>query len=482
MLEYSDYRNITIPDGETVFVLEKNRTKKKPLYVSLYEQMKSLIVEGKYEEGQKLPSKRKLAQSLKISALTVDAAYQQLIAEGYVYSVEKSGFFVSKRVELILRTKDKKKIEVKNEQIDKNPFLYQFKTNVVDTSLFPNATWAKLSREVLSENHHEMLNVTHTQGMESLRKEIAKYLELYRGVKVELNQIVIGSGSSSLIGIIIELLGREKHYAMEDPGYSKVYHLFKGNDVDLSLIPLDESGISISDLSESKAEIVHITPSHQFPSGIVMPIQRRNELLNWAAMSDQRYIIEDDYDSEFRFQGKPIPALQGLDQNDKVIYMNTFTKTLAPSFRMSYIVLPKKLLSIYKQLSSYHGCTVPNFEQHILYKFMNGGYFERHLNRMKNQYREKIEMIINILKQYPEIHLKGYETGLHFLMEVDMGLSEEELVQNAFKNKISVTGLNEYIKNTQLKQHVPTLVIGYSGIPIEEVGKAINLLIESWGL
>jgi len=482
MLKYSDYGNITIPDGEIMFILEKSKEKKKPLYVSLYEQMKHLIAEGKYEEGQKLPSKRKLGQSLKVSALTVDAAYQQLIAEGYVYSVEKSGFFVSKRVELIQKTTKEQMIVMKSEQKDIESFLYQFQTNVVDTSLFPNATWAKLSREVLSENRHEMLNMTHTQGMEPLRREIAKYLELYRGVKVELNQIVIGSGSSSLIGIIIELLGRTRCYAMEDPGYSKVYHLFKGNDVNLSLIPLDEYGISIFNLIESKAEIVHITPSHQFPSGIVMPIQRRHELLNWAALSDNRYIIEDDYDSEFRFQGKPIPALQGLDSNDKVIYMNTFTKTLAPSFRMSYIVLPKKLLPKYQQLSSYHGCTVPNFEQYILYKFMNGGYFERHLNRMKNQYREKIEIILNTIKPYPEIQLKGYETGLHFLMEVRTDLSEGELVQKALRNKISVTGLSTYIRNPQVNHQIPTLVIGYSGIPTKEVGQAVELLISSWEL
>jgi GntR family transcriptional regulator / MocR family aminotransferase len=459
----------------------EKREPKKPLYVSLYEQMKALIVEGKYDEHQKLPSKRKLGQSLKVSPLTVDAAYQQLIAEGYVYSIEKSGFFVSKRVELVVGTGKRSQIEQKIEEYPKEKFLYEFKTNVVDTSLFPNATWAKLSREVLSENHHEMLNITHVQGMEPLRREISKYLELYRGIKVDVDQIVIGSGSSSLIGIIIEILGRSKHYAMEDPGYSKVYHLFKGNDVELSLIPLDESGISIDHLNLIHPDIVHITPSHQFPSGIVMPIQRRNELLNWANLSQERYIIEDDYDSEFRFQGKPIPALQGLDQNDKVIYMNTFTKTLAPSFRMSYIVLPKKLLNKYKQISFYHGCTVPNFEQHILYKFMNGGYFERHLNRMKNQYREKIEIILNIIKSYPMIHLKGYETGLHFLMEVRTNLSESELVQKALKNKISVTGLSAYIRNQQVNYPIPTLVIGYSGIPTSKVGIAIEMLILSWG-
>jgi GntR family transcriptional regulator / MocR family aminotransferase len=451
---------------------------KKPIYVELYEQFKSMIVEGKYDENQKLPSKRKLSAELKISPLTVEAAYQQLIAEGYVYSVEKSGYFVSKRVEVVLSAKESKLNILYTKKEKKDDYLYEFNTNVVDTSLFPNATWAKLSREVLSENHHEMLNITHPEGMEELRFEIARYLELYRGMHVDPSQIIIGSGSSSLIGLLVEILGRKEYYAMENPGYSKIYHLFKGNDVHLSLIGLDEMGICVDELIESNANIVHITPSHQFPTGVVMPIQRRNELLNWANKKDNRFIIEDDYDSEFRFQGKPIPALQGLDYNDKVIYMNTFTKTLAPSFRMGYMVLPRQLLSIYHKIKGYHGCTVPNFEQYIMYKFMKGGYFERHVNRMKNHYRQKIELIMKIAEKYPKIKIKGYESGLHFLMEVDSNSKEEDMVSNAKKNKIRVSGLASYLQENSISLN-KALVIGYSGIEIEKLDQAINLLIYS---
>ncbi|PKK99086.1 MAG: GntR family transcriptional regulator [Tenericutes bacterium HGW-Tenericutes-2] len=451
---------------------------KKPIYVELYEQFKKMIVEGKYEENQKLPSKRKLSADLKISPLTVEAAYQQLIAEGYVYAIEKSGYFVSKRVEVILGSKEST-INLEKKEVEEKPkYLYEFNTNVVDTSLFPNATWAKLSREVLSENHHEMLNITNPEGMVELRREIARYLDLYRGMQVDPVQIIIGSGSSSLIGLLVEIIGRKSHYAMENPGYSKIYHLFRGNDVHLSLIDLDEMGIDINHLISSNANIVHITPSHQFPTGIVMPIQRRNELLNWANEKDNRFIIEDDYDSEFRFQGKPIPALQGLDYNEKVIYMNTFTKTLAPSFRMGYMVLPRKLLTIYNQIKGYHGCTVPNFEQYIMYKFMKGGYFERHVNRMKNYYRQKIELIMKIVEKYPKIRMKGYESGLHFLMEIDSKLSEGDMIQIAMNNKIRVSGLSNYIQgdSTILNK---SLVIGYSGIELEKLNHAMNLLIQS---
>lgn len=453
-----------------------SQKKSEPIYVSLYRHIKKMIEENKYIEGQKLPSKRKLAEQLKISPLTVEASYQQLIAEGYVYAIEKKGYYISHKIELVETFKKKsiyKPEEVKPEKV----YRYQFKTNVVDTSLFPNHTWAKLSREVLSENHHEMLNITHPQGVLMLRKEIAKFLELYRGMTVDENQIIIGSGSSSLISLLIELLGRNKHYAIENPGYSKNYDLYQGNDVKLSLIPLDESGIKINDLISSHAEIVHITPSHQFPMGVVMPIQRRIELLNWSNRLVGRYIIEDDYDSEFRFQGKPIPALQGFYENDHVIYMNTFAKTLAPSFRMSYMVLPKTLLSRYHKIASYHGCTVPNFEQFIMYKFMHGGYFERHINRMRNQYRQKLELILKLTANYSYIKLKGYEAGLHFLMEIDTNDSEELIIKKLENQDILVTGLSVYNRDMNMKYEKPTLVLGYSGIKLDEIEESMMALI-----
>lgn len=450
----------------------------KPLYVSLYEQFKSMIQDGKYGEHQKLPSKRKLASSLKISPLTVDAAYQQLIVEGYVYAVEKSGYFVAKRVELL-----KKKSTVATNQLsepirEQTTYRYALKTNVVDTTLFPNATWAKLAREVLSENHHEMLNDLDPQGLIRLRREIARYVELYRGMKVHENQIVIGSGSTSLIGILVELLGRHKQYAIEDPGYSKIFHLFKGNDVNLSLISLDESGLSVEQLRQKKVDVVHITPSHQFPTGIVMPIQRRNELLNWACEKSGRYIIEDDYDSEFRYQGKPIPALQGLDLHDRVIYMNTFTKTLAPSFRMSYMVLPEHLLPHYATMSTYHGCTVPNFEQFILFKFMNEGYFERHINRMRNHYRQKIDRVLHMASSNALIKLFGYEAGLHFIIKLPAGIDEETLVAQIRSHGIYVSGIHSYVQDSINHPKESGLVIGYSGVSSDDLEHAMMEMIE----
>lgn len=440
---------------------------KKPIYVSIYEQFKEMISEGIYKENDKLPSKRKLADSFKVSPLTIEAAYDQLIAEGYVYAIEKKGYFVDKQIEL-LKPKGNHKINLiqPNEKIK---YPYEFKTNIVDTSLFPHSTWGKLSREVLSEKRYEMLNDVDPKGLDLLRDEIKKYLEIYRGIHVDKDQIIIGSGTNILMHILIEMLGRKKHYAVEDPGYDRVYLVLKGNDLKLSLIGLDEFGLSANALYEKNVDIVHITPSHQFPMGIVMPIQRRNEILNWA-LNTSGYIIEDDYDSEFRFSGKPIPALFSLDQSDQVIYMNTFTKTLAPSFRIGYMVLPKHLLFQYEKISAHHGCTVPNFEQYILYEFMHQGHFERHINRMRNLYRQKIEMISNLMKPYPFLVMKGHESGLHFLIEIKKEIDIKDLIANLKSKGILVNDLRSYMKEVRHVIH-PILVIGYSGIALDELEK-----------
>lgn len=452
------------------------RLKNEPLYVRIYLQLKQMIIEGKYTEHQKMPSKRKLAQTLKVSPLTVDQAYQQLIVEGYVYSIEKSGFYANKYTDMFTQPQTKK-VKKQTEEIEAQSYAYSFETHTVDTSLFPQATWAKLARQVLSENHQQLLNESNPKGLFLLRKEIARYLEIYRGMHVEINQIILGSGSTSLIGLIVEILGRNNHYAMENPGYPKIYQLFKSNDVKLSLISLDASGLSIDSLKSSDASIVHITPSHQYPSSIVMPISRRIELLQWASEKSNRYIIEDDYDSEFRYQGKPIPAIHGLDQSDSIIYMNTFTKTLAPSFRINYMVLPKRLLSRYESISSYHGCTVPNLDQHILYKFMNEGHFERHVNRMKNIYKQKIDMIIRILSKYTEFSIYGHDSGLHFVLEIHKKIDEQKLLIYLGNISIKVLSMKHFYHESE-KTHPIKLIIGYAGINLDSIENHFTYLCD----
>lgn len=458
---------------------------KKPLYMQLYEHVKQAIIEGRVDAHEKLPSKRRLAAHLKVSTLTVEQAYQQLMVEGYVYAIEKKGYFVEPYV-----APDIKLVKRLTTHIKASPtapaFTFAFKTNVVDTDLFPNQTWAKLAREVLSENHHEMLNVTHPQGLPVLREEIARHLAQYRGIDANPDCIIIGSGSESLLAMIVQMIGRQAHYAMEDPGYPKIHDLLKGNDVKLTLIPLDESGLRLDALINTKADVVHITPSHQFPSGIVMPIKRRNELLNWSYRDSERYIIEDDYDSEFRFQGKPIPALLGLDEQDRVIYMNTFTKSLAPSFRISYLVLPTHLMPHYQRVSVYHSCSVPNFEQYILYKFMKDGYFERHINRMRKAYKQKLDLIMSICQpavEAGEIRIMGADAGLHFTIEDLRGFDEQTLVNRAAEADVQVIGMSRYKKiPDKVKPDHATVVIGYSGLSIETLKQGLAALSKAWSL
>lgn len=463
-----------------MFTYYIDRKSNVPIYVQLYQFIRMQIEDGLIKANEKLPSKRKLSSHLKISQITVDSAYQQLVVEGYIRSVAKSGFYVEEygKHDLITNTKYKERVNSKPEEV----YDIDFKTNVVDTNLFPNKTWAKLAREVLSENNYEMVNITNPQGLYELREEIAKYLYNYRGINVHINQIILGAGSDFLIGLLIQLIGRSNIYAIENPGYSKVYQIFKNNDVTTIPIGLDEYGLKVSDLHNTKSNLVHVTPSHQFPTGVIMPIRRRLELLNWANEEQNRYILEDDYDSEFRFYGQPIPALQGLD-NNKVIYLNTFTKTLAPSLRISYMVLPINLLNKYIDNQTYYSCSIPNFDQYILYKFMKGGYFERHINRMKNAYKERLESFVDILgksKLGGIVKIYDHSAGLHFMMSVNNNMTEEEIISSAKKVGIRVYGLSGYYHIDKKNIIGSTVVIGYSSLTTQDIHQAIHLLEKAW--
>ncbi len=440
---------------------------------SVYEELKRLILEGKYKPNEKLPSKRKLAYATQVSIFTIQNAYDQLLMEGYIYTKEKIGYFVSEGITPI-QTKSTTTI-VKPIIQPTTIYDLSFKTNVVDNDLFPLSTWTKLSREVLSTSIYPLMNVTPSEGILELRMEIVKYLEIYRHIQVIPEQIIVGSGSQPLLNLLVELLGREHIYALENPGYTRIYQTLKGLGVEIKAIALDESGVEVESLINSNASILHITPAHQFPTGIVMPIQRRLALLQWA-MESNRYIIEDDYDSEFRFGGSPVSTMFGLTKEPKVIYMNSFTKSLGPAFKMGYIVLPLELLPRYQEIKSHHSCTVPNFEQYILYKFMKEGHFDRHLNRTRLVYQKKIQIIQSLIKDYPFLEMMGNEAGLHFILKVHASIEEHVLVKALRNKKIDIKGLHEFdIEPTTY--NAPCLVIGYSGIPLEKIESSIKMLI-----
>ena len=270
---------------------------------------------------------------------------------------------------------------------------------------------------------------------------------------------------------------------MENPNYNKVYKVIKSNGADVSLMSLDDDGVSVESLKYSGAEILHLTPSHQFPLGIVMPVGRRMALLKWALESPDRYILEDDYDSEFRFSGRPIPALQGLDTADKVIYFNTFTRSLAPSMRISYMILPERLLHSYCEDFSFYSSTVPRFEQHTLHQFMEGGHFERHLSRMRKIYKVRRNKMLACIRSLPmadKIEITGENAGLHLLLKFEPPYTEKALVEHAKAAGIRVYGLSEYYIEPEARMPRNVIVMGYASFTEEEIESAVALLGHAW--
>lgn len=452
------------------------------LYEHLYKQIKQDILEGRLSPDEKLPSKRALAEHLNISTITVENAYNQLVAEGYIYSKPKSGFFVSSIAYAELSTNVLNAEFSENEPTsEKKQYFADFVSNSTAIQSFPVNTWAKLMRRIMSEDQHKLLANAPSEGIWELRKEIAKYLLQFRGMKVSPEQIIIGAGTEYLYGIIIQLLGRQKIYGVEDPGYQKISKIYGANDVSCIHLPMVSGGIDLTVLESSATQVLHISPSHHFPTGIVTPIGHRYELLSWAGKCDDRYIIEDDYDSEFRFVGKPIPSLQSIDTMEKVIYINTFSKSLSSTIRISYMVLPKKLMKKYHEELNFYSCTVPNFEQYTLAAFLAEGHFDKHIHRMRNFYRSQRDLIMDCIKkhpEYPNVKIAEEHSGLHFLLHIDTQLSDEILVQKAKKHDIHISCLSQYYYS-QNNTMPHTLLINYSGIPSERIPKAIELLFDS---
>lgn len=481
------------------------------LYEYLYKCIKTDIIAGALCAGTKLPSKRAFAKNLNVSTITIENAYSQLMAEGYIFSKPKSGYFVARllsagnSLQFTSRNayNDKSIVNSSSNNYDykeasslllsdktgfhKNTPVYaDFISGKNLNGNFPFTVWSKLLREVMAEQSELLLNNPPPGGIMLLRQAIAEHLYQFRGMRVSPEQIIVGAGTEYLYGLIIQLLGRDKIFAMENPGYKKISQVYLSNNVKCQYIPLDNNGVSIDLLLESKADILHISPSHHYPTGLVTPVTRRHELLEWACKSRERYIIEDDYDCEFRMVGKPIPTLQSIDNYGKVIYMNTFTKSLASTIRISYMVLPAGLINKFYEKLGFYSCTVSAFEQLTLYKFMSGGYFEKHINRMRNFYKNQRNLILASIKSSPLNNLctiKEQDSGLHFLMTVNTTLSESKIREQAERMGIRIGFLSDFYFNsppeaaaaiTDYPSH--TLVINYSGIEPEKIPHALSLL------
>ncbi|WP_101696912.1 MocR-like pyridoxine biosynthesis transcription factor PdxR [Clostridium minihomine] len=460
-----------------------------PLYDSLYQKMKADILQGKLKAGEKLPSKRSLAQHLKISVVTVENAYAQLILEGYLYSEEKRGYYVSvleQSTPSAVGAADTEESQSGEEQTappGSQPVFLDLTSNSICSEKFPFSVWSRLMRQVLSERSMCLLEPLPFNGAQELRNALADYLYRFRGMAVTPSQIIIGAGAEYLYGLIIQLLGRKHVFAVENPGYQKIPAIYRSHQVKCRPIDLDSEGMSVSQLRESDASVVHISPSHHFPTGIVMPIKRRQEILKWANEKSERFLIEDDYDSEFRFSGRPIPTLYSIDTSQKVIYMNTFSKSLAPSIRISYMVLPDSLAEQFREKLSFYACTVPSFEQYTLARFIARGYFEQHISRMRNFYKTQRDETIQAIRSSPlanQVTILEEDAGLHFLLRVNTQLSDRQLKQEAEKHGVQISCLSEYdSKRNQSSRHI--LVINYSGADRERMAEGVRRLSQALG-
>ncbi len=451
----------------------------KPLVEQLYAYLKTEITHKRLGKGEKLPSKRRLASSLGCSVNTIQGAYNQLVDEGYLEAREKSGYYVANLEGMLDISSPAGNYQLQEQQ--KKCYLYDFSCQGVDLESFPFSSWRSLNREILTSKPQALLKSGNPKGEVGLRSSIAKYLQYSRGVRCSAEQIIISSGTESLLQLLIQLLDEDTVFGLENPGYEKLSLLFKHNRANYVSIALDQQGMDTNALLASAADVACITPSHQFPTGRIMPVSRRLQLLKWAQENPRRFLVEDDYDSEFRYSGKPIPSLQGLDTKGKVIYLGAFSKSLSPALRVSYMVLPQALAGWYAERLQFYMCPVPILEQMTLQAFIEGGYFERHVNRMRNLYKQKREVLIATLEEnLPYCTVEGTAAGLHCMVHVNKGLDEQALVTKAEKLEVKVYGISNYYADPIQTTESATVLLGFATLRMEDIPKAVKTLAQAW--
>lgn len=457
------------------------------MYEYLYRCIRSDIEAGVIAPGEKLPSKRSFARHLGVSLITVEGAYSQLIAEGYLRAEPRRGYFacdlnssgvVSGRKPSLLGVGSSSletaypadgnllpeeglaqayaslaagrpregRIDAGGQSatlasssggngFNDEAVFADFTGSSVPLGMFPYAAWAKSLRDALTRESERMLvGETGFAGALRLRKAIADHLRGFRGMEVDPECIVVGAGSQVLYNWLVQLLGRNLHYGVEDPGYLRLSRIYEANNVELSHIPLDENGIDMASVVESSADVLHLMPSHQFPTGIVTSIGRRYELLGWASAKDNRYLVEDDYDCEFRLTGRPIPSLQSIDATGKVIYANTFTKSLGPAFRIGYLVLPPALADRFRRELGFYSCTVSAIDQLALARFIESGDYERHVNRLRTYYRSVRDALVSAFQasSFSErVSIEEQDAGIHFIMGISIDAKIPEVRKSA---------------------------------------------------
>lgn len=465
-----------------------------PLYEQIYQNIQQHILDGTLAPSAKLPSTRSLSANLGVSRNTVDTAYYQLQAEGYIEAAPKSGFYVCDSTPgnytktLSPVQKETVPSVSTSSQPAKQSYIYDFSPFSIDISHFPFSIWKKLSRQCLMDETDIFL-LGKNFGDLSLRQAICDYVRLSREVWCQPEQIIMGAGVDYLLQMLSLVFGQQglEHITLENPGYMQAAHIFQDNGLHICPGSLDEKGLTISSI-RPESQIAYVTPSHQYPLGLVMPFGRRKELLAWASSAPGRYIIEDDHDSEFRYKGKPIPSLQGMDENQRVIYIGTFSKAIAPAIRVGYMILPPSLLTAYRSICGHYSCTVSRLDQSILTHFLAEGYFEKHVNRMRKIYRNKHDLVLSCLQPLIRQHrlkIHGENAGLHLVIELPAdGIPEKTLIHRAAQQGIHLYGIGEHYlpESTQSQKNnikMPGILLGYSNLSEEEIKKGIRHMADT---
>lgn len=456
----------------------------KHLYEQIYEHIRGEIKGGKLLSGERLPSTRALAEYLQVSRSTVDFAYEQLVSEGYIEAKPHRGFFVCMLEEMPESGRQEAYTgsERRLFETEKSAIAYDFSPNGLDMSAFPYGVWKRITKNILTEGNEELFALGEPQGDYDLRQTISRYLHSARGVNCVPEQIVVGAGNDYLLMILEKLLGENAGIAMENPTYKRAFRIFQSFGYRVEIVGMDKSGMKAGELYGKAIKAAYVMPSHQYPSGVTMPIGRRMELLKWAGEEEERYLIEDDYDSEFRYKGKPIPSLQGADAGGNVIYIGTFSKAIAPAIRVSYMVLPPRLLKRYREECYFYSSTVSRIDQRILNEFIRDGYFERYLNKTRKIYREKHDILLQELKPLlRRFRISGEDAGLHLLLSLrDKSITEQELVERAKENGVRVYAFSEARVAQSAEAGNPTVILGYGGLRKEEIAEGIAKLKQVW--
>ena len=454
-----------------------------PLYLQLYHYLKTAILNGSILPMEKLPSLRSLSKNLSLSLTTIELAYNQLLVEGYIFSKPQSGYFVN-QISAGMGSIRKDESADFHETIpvpQGNPLSDFEKNGYYDISCFDFIKWKKCLNQVLTEYSHLLLREGDSKGEKALRYEISQYVYQSRGVTCTPDQIVIGAGTQQIMGQLCTILIKMgmKHVTVEEPGYLPVRNIFRDRDFAITSVPVGKEGISITKLPANIRSAVYVSPSNQFPTGYVMPIGKRYELLDWATRNDS-IIIEDDYDSELRYFGKPIPSLQGLDHNQRVVYLGSFSSTLFPSIKISYMILPPHMAAIFDTFQGDYTQTCSKTEQLTLALYMSKGLYQTNIKKLRTLYSQKLQTVLSILTKYEVGFIRpiNSSSGVNMLISVKSKKTAALLCQEAQELGINTLPIATY---TEAPTEVAaTLIFYYNQIPLTDLETALKGLIEKW--